>query len=222
MTEGTREVIIDDRDSRVRLTGTWTTASGDTYNGRGRHGPVYRNTLHGSNADGARISFTFSGECLLDCCICIWNLLNFLPGIKADIFGTTDPEFEAGSTVPDPDWDCVLDGGVNAAAKGAISKRTESSINRWPFCSFPNLTPGQHTIELVVRTKGRTFWFDELQYVPTDVVSGETIDVSQSDQDLSYSSGWESFRGLAFITRTRGSTVTFTFSGEFWSSFVAF
>ncbi|RXW23427.1 hypothetical protein EST38_g2412 [Candolleomyces aberdarensis] len=193
MTERTRAVIIDDRDRRVQYTGDWIAANGDAYNNRGRHGPVYGNTLQGSNTNGAKLTFTFTGT-------------------RAQIRGTTDPEFEDGSTDPDPNWDCVLDGRVTPAAKGPSLRPGEDSINRWPFCNFSDLIPGQHTVELIVRTKGRTFWFDDIQYTPTDVVSGETIDARQDDQDLTYSSGWESYRGLAFITRTRGSTVTFPFS----------
>lgn len=207
MTEPTRSVNIDDRDRRVQFTGNWIAASGDAYNNRGRHGPVYRNTLRGSNVDGAKLAFTFSGEHSSTFFLCVdAPLIKFHAGTKAEILGTTDP---------DPNWDCILDGGVVSAAKGASSQPGEGSINQWPFCSFSGLSSGQHTIELIVRTKGRTFWFDEIQYTPTGVVRGETVDADQGDQDLSYSAGWESYKGIAFITRTRGSTVTFPFSGEF-------
>jgi hypothetical protein len=213
MTERTRAVIIDDRDSRIQFTGNWVAATGEAYNNQGSYGPVYRNTLQGSTANGAKLTFSFNGEFSSFAVSLLRSLTDFRIGTGAEILGTFDPEFEDGSTDPDPNWDCILDGGVNSDAKGASSPPGGGSINQWPFCRFSSLIPGQHTIELVVRTKGNAFWFDEIKYVPTDVVSGETIEVGQEDQDIRYGSYWQSYREVAY-TQTGGSRVTISFSGE--------
>jgi hypothetical protein len=77
MTERTRAVIIDDRDRRIQFTGNWIAASGEAYNNRGRHGPVYRNTLQGSTTNGAKLTFSFSGEFSLVAVSLIRSLADF-------------------------------------------------------------------------------------------------------------------------------------------------
>lgn len=64
MTEQTRAVIIDDRDSRIQLAGGWMREDGDSaeFNNQGMNGPVYRNTLLAATTADAILSFTFNGE----------------------------------------------------------------------------------------------------------------------------------------------------------------
>jgi len=65
MTEPTRWVVVDDRDSRITYSGSWTTPNGNSFNNRGNFGAVYRNTLHESSTAGSTMSFTFTGESLV-------------------------------------------------------------------------------------------------------------------------------------------------------------
>ncbi|KAJ2926125.1 hypothetical protein H1R20_g10966, partial [Candolleomyces eurysporus] len=189
MTEPTRWVIIDDRDSRISYSGDWTATSGADFNNKGNFGQVYSNTLHASNAEGASFNFRFNGN-------------------AARIMGTNDLVLRDG--VADIDWDCTLDG--RTVSRENYFPYTE---NNWVFCSFSNLVAGAHTIGVRVKTSGRSFLFDQIQYRPSGTVEGEVVAATRDDADLQYSSGWGPLANVAHNTMVRGSTATFRFTGEF-------
>lgn len=122
--------------------------------------------------------------------------------------GTNDLNIDANG-VADPDWDCLLGGQV--VAKQSYFQYVE---NNWVFCSFQDLTAGQYTIGLKVKTKGRTFWFDQIQYRPTGVVQNEVVATTRDDADLSYSKGWAALANVGYNTLVGGSTATFRFIGR--------
>lgn len=64
MTEPSRWVVIDDRDSlnRIRYSEGWQSIAGDDHNNLGNFGETYRNSLHATDNDGAEMSFSFRGE----------------------------------------------------------------------------------------------------------------------------------------------------------------
>ncbi|KAF6753538.1 hypothetical protein DFP72DRAFT_1069515 [Ephemerocybe angulata] len=190
MTEATRWVIIDDRDSRISYSGSWTSNSGDNFNSQGNFGATYLNTLHGTSTDASKLSFTFTGN-------------------AARIMGTTDLKVDSAG-VPDPDWDCILDGKV--VARQSAFPYTE---NNWNFCAFNDLSPGQHTVGLNVKTQsGRSFWIDQIQYRPgSATVQNEVVAATRDDADLKYSTGWGALSTVGYNTMVKGSTATFRFTG---------
>ncbi|KAJ2915936.1 hypothetical protein MD484_g4483, partial [Candolleomyces efflorescens] len=188
MTEPTRWVIIDDRDSRISYSGSWSTTSGDNFNNRGNFGQTYLNTLRGSSTDGSSFSFTFTGN-------------------AARIMGTNN-DLVVRDGVADIDWDCILDG--RTVRREDFFQYAE---NNWVFCSFSNLVAGSHTIGVRVKNSSKTFWFDQIQYRPSGTVQGEVVAATRDDADLQYSSGWGPLANVAHNTLVRGSTATFRFTG---------
>lgn len=121
--------------------------------------------------------------------------------------GTTDLRVNADG-VPDPDWECILDGQV--VRRQNPFPYTE---NNWVFCEFTNVVAGEHTIGLRIKTTGRSFWIDQIQYRPTGIVQNQVITATRDDADLAYSSGWAPLAEVAHNTMIRGSTATFRFVG---------
>ncbi|KAJ2926129.1 hypothetical protein H1R20_g10968, partial [Candolleomyces eurysporus] len=187
--EPTRWVIIDDRDSRISYSGDWTAISGADFNNMDRFGQVYLDTLHRSNVNGSSFSFGFNGS-------------------AARIVGTNDLVLR--DDVADIDWDCILDGRT-------VSREPyfPETANNWWFCSFSDLIAGAHAIGVRIKTSGRSFLFDQIQYMPSGIVDGEVVAAFRDDADLQYSNGWEPWEELAHTTLVRGSTATFRFNGKF-------
>jgi len=67
-----------------------------------------------------------------------------------------------------------------------------------------------------VKSRGRTFWFDYFQYVPSPNISteGELVLVQNLDPDVHFDSTWEPLGTTANMTVARGGTVTINFTGE--------
>ncbi|EAU90361.1 hypothetical protein CC1G_00745 [Coprinopsis cinerea okayama7 len=191
MTELTRWVVMDNTDSRISYTGSWSRASGNTnqHNSHGNFGQVYQNTLH-TTTTSSSLSFTFTGD-------------------SATILGTNDLSFN-GNT-PDPDWECALDGRVSADYKRDPFRHRE---NNWVFCRFRGLDAGQHTITLNVRTRGRAFWFDRIEYRPTGVVENEMVATTRDDADITYNGRWRPLAEVAYFTHETGGSITFPFVGD--------
>ena len=61
----------------------------------------------------------------------------------------------------------------------------------------------------------QSFWFDQIQYLPSSNVSldNSTVYVDSSDPAVKYSSGWTELNGIVNLTQTAGSTVTYEFFG---------
>ena len=62
----------------------------------------------------------------------------------------------------------------------------------------------------------QTFWFDQIQYLPSSNVplDNSTVRVDSSDPAVQYSSGWTELDGIVNFTKTAGSTVTYEFFGS--------
>lgn len=206
MTEPTRWVVIDDRDSRIKYSGGWQSAGGDDYNNRGNFGATYRNSLHGTGTDGATMSFSFKGMSYIHSGQ-QWKLI-YRTGNAARIKGTSDLQVDSAG-VPNPDWKCTLDG--NVVKRADPFPYTE---NNWTFCEFGNLPAGDHTIGLTVKTTERNFWFDYIEYRPSGMVDNEVVQASRDDADLSYNGQWAALATVGHNTLNKGSSATFTFIGE--------
>lgn len=188
MTEPTRWVVVDDRDSRIQYSNGWQSTGGDRFNNQGNFGATYRNSLHGTGTVSAKLSFSFTGN-------------------AARIKGTTDLQVDS-SGVPNPDWECTLD--------GKVVKRENPfpyTENNWTFCSFRDLPGGDHTIGLTVKTSERNFWVDYIEYRPTITVEDEVLSASRDDADLSFSGGWAALGDVGHNTLVKGSSATFKFIG---------
>ncbi|RXW23431.1 hypothetical protein EST38_g2418 [Candolleomyces aberdarensis] len=129
-------------------------------------------------------------------------------GSAARIVGTNNLVLRG--DVADIDWDCILDG--RTVPREPYFPET---ANNWWFCTFSDLVAGAHTIGLRVKTSGRSFLFDQIQFMPSGIVEGEVVAAARDDANLQYSSGWEPWEGLAHLTLVRGSTATFRFNGKF-------
>jgi len=62
MAANTRWFNVDDRDGSISYSGTWSSISGDSYNGQGNFGVTWLNTLRRTTENGASFSFTFTGD----------------------------------------------------------------------------------------------------------------------------------------------------------------
>lgn len=132
----------------------------------------------------------------------------YLIGNAARIKGTTDLQVDSAG-VPNPDWECTLDGNV--------VKRADPfpyAENNWTFCEFRDLPGGDHTIGLTVKTSERNFWFDYIEYRPSGTVDDEVLWASRDDADISYSGQWAALANVAHNTLNKGSSATFKFIGE--------
>ncbi|KAH6915726.1 hypothetical protein BKA70DRAFT_468219 [Coprinopsis sp. MPI-PUGE-AT-0042] len=190
MTEFTRWVVIDDNDSRIGYSGSWSRSNGDKYNNQGNFGPTFDNSLH-TTTPASSLSFSFTGN-------------------AAKIYATTDLSITDG--ISDPDWDCILDDNVVGDAK---TKPFQYVENNWEFCNFVNLSPSQHTISLSVKTKGRPFLFDRIHYRPTNPVENERILATRDDADITYNEQgkWGALAQNGYMTHERGAEVSFPFIG---------
>lgn len=56
----TPQVIVDDTDSGIQYTGSWSQTTG-SIDGLGNFGPPFQSTSHGVNED-ASLSYAFTGE----------------------------------------------------------------------------------------------------------------------------------------------------------------
>lgn len=131
-------------------------------------------------------------------------------GNAARIRGTPDLQFDStGVTNPDLDWECTLN---RTSVKGANT--FQSAGNYWTLCKFEDLPSGQHTVGLIVKTEGRRFWFDYIEYQPIGMVDNQVLRASRNDLDLSYEGSWAALADVAQHTMVKGSHVTFKFIGE--------
>ena len=115
------------------------------------------------------------------------------------------------SGVLDPTWDCFVDGiSIGPSAPFAFAE------NNWVFCNHPGLVDGPHVLTVNATVlKNQTFWFDNIQYLPSASVplNKATIIVDSLDSQLQYGSGWGALGGNANMTTVAGSIFTFDFIG---------
>jgi hypothetical protein len=115
------------------------------------------------------------------------------------------------SGVLDPTWDCFVDDiSIGPTTPFAFGE------NNWVFCNQPNLVDGPHILTVNATVlKNQTFWFDNIQYVPSAGVplNQATIIVDSLDSQLHYGTGWGALGGDANMTTVAGSIFTFDFIG---------
>ena len=125
------------------------------------------------------------------------------------VYGTNNLLNDSG--VLDPTWDCFVD-------KISIAPRPPFQYpeNNWLFCDQETLVDGPHILTVNATViKAQTFWFDNIQYVPSARVSLENaaVFVDSLDRQLQYGAGWQALGSTAYMTSQTNSTFTFDFIG---------
>jgi hypothetical protein len=133
-------------------------------------------------------------------------------GTQIRVYGSNNLRNDSG--VLDPTWECFVDHiSIGATTPFAFPE------NNWLFCAQTTLVDGPHllTVNATVM-KSQTFWFDQIQYVPSTTVPLENKTVlidNGSPQVLSaFGQGWQALGGTANYTAQTNSAFTFNFTGK--------
>lgn len=108
-------------------------------------------------------------------------------------------------------WVCYVD---NAAIGKTIPFVGQE--NNWVFCQHDQLYDGPHVLTVnATVAKGQTFWFDQIQYVPSPHMSFDnaTILIDNADIALAFGPGWGPFGDAANGTIIPNSTTSLYFYG---------
>ena len=205
-----RLVLVDDTDPNIQYYGSWFAAQ-NTQSNTGTNGPPFENTLHGANVN-ASFCYFFSGMFRwLVYLIALSLVYGLFSGSKIAVLGTSITANISGTQ--DPTWECFVD---NISIGSNISAGPDAE-NNWVLCQS-NLQDGPHVLTTnVTILHNQTFWFDQIQYLPSSNVSldNSTLRVDSSDPAIQYSSGWTELDGIVNLTQTAGSTVTYDFFGPY-------
>ena len=132
-------------------------------------------------------------------------------GTEMTVFGTINTRNDSG--LIDPSWSCIID---NQSI--GVMNPFQFVENNWVLCSTKNLTNSPHTLTVNVNSKGQSFFFDYLQYDPSnqdDALAGALVQVPRDDPAIKYDADrWEPLGDIATLTRVRGSSMTFDFIGR--------
>lgn len=143
------------------------------------------------------------------------NLRCFIgSGSYVKFLGSTNIRNDSG--ILDPTWECLIDG-VDIGTTDPFP----FPENNWSLCEWKDGTPGQHTLTVRANSRGRTFWADRVEYVPSPnaiVPDGSVVSVRHTDYAIKLQSGWEPLGEDANVTRTQGATAEVEFVGEFLGS----
>jgi hypothetical protein len=133
-------------------------------------------------------------------------------GSKIIVLGTSITTNASGTQ--DPTWECFID---DISIGWDLSSGDARPENSWVFCqSNLQLEDGPHVLRTTVTVlHQQTFWFDQIQYIPSSNVPLDnlTVRVDSSDPAIQYSSGWTEMDGIVNLTQNAGSTVTYEFLG---------
>src|SRR6266540_2382016 len=130
----------------------------------------------------------------------ICNSLEFSTGTSVEVFGTN---------IVDPLWRCYIDDlEIPSASPYPLPE------NNWRMCGVDNLLDKEHTLTVRVESRGQTFWFDYLLYVPSAnaALDNSVILVPDKDPSLIYGSEWEPLGDSWTMTRIHGASMSFQFT----------
>lgn len=135
-----------------------------------------------------------------------------LPGTQISVFGTTNVK-NSSSGIVDPSWECLIDNNSIGSTPPFLFIE-----NNWNLCSADNLPSGTHTLTVNTFSHGRHFWFDYLQYTPSNVddLNNALVKVPRTDPDIVYDGTWQNLGNIATMTRASGSSATLSFTGRSW------
>ncbi|KAF9532761.1 hypothetical protein CPB83DRAFT_580455 [Crepidotus variabilis] len=190
MSSTEHRVLVDDTSQDINYVGSsWFADSTGSYDSAGNFGAPYRSTLHGTRANSS-LSFEFTGT-------------------EVAILGTTSVRNDSG--VIDPQLQCFVD---NISI--GVQQPFAYTENNWCLCKIENLVDGHHTITANVTVmKNQTFWFDRIEYKPSEEhnLAEQAISISNADPALRYGSGWSNLGGFTNITTKKGSSLQYEFYG---------
>ena len=109
-----------------------------------------------------------------------------------------------------PTWTCLIDG-VNSSNTNPF----RVPIHRWPLCEDDTLPDGQHNVTLNTQVpEGQQFWFDYMQYAPSENVPLENanIYVDNTDPDITFGGDWPNY-SHGQEASTPGSSLKLNFHG---------
>ncbi|KJA15288.1 hypothetical protein HYPSUDRAFT_1069792, partial [Hypholoma sublateritium FD-334 SS-4] len=88
--------------------------------------------------------------------------------------------------------------------------------NHWYLCANTTLLDGQHNITLQIQVpEGQQFWFDYMQYAPSENVplDNANIFIDTTDLDITYGAGWINSSGFGMEALTSGTSLKLNFHG---------
>ncbi|KAF8802696.1 hypothetical protein BYT27DRAFT_7172525 [Phlegmacium glaucopus] len=179
-------VIVDDTDPNISYSGRWFTAQNTQ--DPDNYGIPFQSTLHGVNFD-ANLSFPFSGSSVV-------------------VFGTS---ITTNASTHFPTWECFIDNKTIGSKDSC-----EPARNYCIFCQNDQLQDGPHVLSVRVKVVNeQTFWFDQIQYIPSSNVSLDQslLRIDSSDPTIQYSAAWQSGPDIVNYTQIAGSSLTYEFSG---------
>ena len=161
-----KTVIVDNEDSSIRFTGSWTRNTARFHSGYSPDGYAFRNSTHQSNTTGDNFIFRFSGDFPFNHCflrdtdgrtgtsLYIYGMLHW-----ADL-GTVSASYTLdGETTP-----------VTYSVTTSSSMHQDNTNDQPNFLLYTNtsLTAGDHTLVVnVTKCVNQTFIFDYLTYQPS-------------------------------------------------------
>ncbi|KAF9027491.1 hypothetical protein BDZ89DRAFT_1066797 [Hymenopellis radicata] len=192
MTKGPRRIAVDDADvSRIHYSGDWTTENGAHDDFSSVHGPTYEHTQHGTNADGASISFLFNGSSI-------------------QVFGSWDQN--QNQTLPS--WECFID-----SVKIEKQEPSFPSSNQNELCTDENIDgTREHALTVNITVSGNVnakFWFDYIVYTPYDgdLYNHTTMWLGMADSAITYGGAWEDNENARMVA-AKGASLSAKFNGS--------
>ncbi|KAF7292716.1 hypothetical protein MIND_01169900 [Mycena indigotica] len=189
-----RRIFVDDTDPSIHYSANQWFPHDVNQLKIGNLGPVWNGTTRSTIANGASMSFTFSGTSV---------------SLLGSIIVTMDAQGN-----PDPTWLCTVDG---IAISNGTNPLFNFPENNWNLCDQTTLLPGPHTLKVNIQTKGQPFYVDSIVYTPTPDVSidGAVLEYTAGDPAITYGPGWQFYtvEDKENITQTNGAQVAFNFHG---------
>ncbi|KAF8162745.1 hypothetical protein B0H34DRAFT_692785 [Crassisporium funariophilum] len=178
-----RFIVVDDTNTQITYDGLWFPDTG-SLDSVGNDGAPYLSTLHGTKPN-ASLSFTFEGT-------------------SVALYGTTIIRDDSG--IMDPTWGCFIDNiRIDREVPGI------AAANNQALCMTSTLADESHTITLnVTVNKAQTFWFDSIQYLPSesDSVPNAAILVDFLDPAVDFGPGWNPLVSPISGFQARGTNTT--------------
>ncbi|KIJ30751.1 hypothetical protein M422DRAFT_77821, partial [Sphaerobolus stellatus SS14] len=186
-----RQIIVGNTNDAIEYVGQWENISVTAEMDFNWFGPTYNDLLRSTTGDSS-LSFSFTGSS-----ITLIGRSNFVNNS-----GTIFPVFT-----------CSIDG-IQIPNEGFSLVAT----NNYVLCDQKpgTLVDREHHFSLAVTASQQPFYFDRIEYIPSNNVSlsQATVKVNHTDPTISYGAGWANYGNFVNMTRSAGSEMTFPFVGK--------
>ncbi|KAK7049993.1 hypothetical protein VNI00_005424 [Paramarasmius palmivorus] len=213
-----RRIVIDDTDARISYEGEpWVLDIG-SFDNVGIFGAPYNHTSHGTNKDGASLSFTFEVPC--------YDLREVVSRyLRSSSGDQRQPCVQLQGRIPFDDinalakWACHVDG-IQIPSQPYLQEF--NFITDRVLCEKGGLAPESlHTlsVEAVIDDPGtQVFWVDRIEYAPLPNASLDNVvlKIDGSDSSLRYSNAsgeWAPVGSLGYGTNWNDANLSFKFNG---------